>query len=130
MADEMKKIEEEIRKLGEQFEAQTNKWLKYVDSESDKVVRFVKGNTKDFSDTISRERRKIELRSEIGERTRTLTKAYTRLGEAYYDSMKNGRNMDSMKDVIALIDSNRKLVELLQEKLDGLEKADQTESEN
>ena len=126
----MKNIEEEIRKLGEQFEAQTNKWLKYVDSESDKVVRFVKGNTKDFSDTISRERRKIELRSEIGERTRTLTKAYTRLGEAYYDSMKSGRNLDGMKDVIALIDSNRKFVKKKKKKLDGLEKADQTEAEN
>ncbi len=121
MADEMKNLEEELEKFRKHLEAEAEKWLKNVDGESDKVVRFVKENTKDLTDTIARERKKIELRSEIGERSRTLNKAYTRLGEAYYDSLQNRRSMDDMSDVIAIIDSNRKLVDLLNEQLAGLE---------
>lgn len=121
MADEMKKLENELKRFSNRMETEAGKWLNYVDTESDKVVRFIKDNTKDLSDTIAKERRKIELRSEIGERSRTLAKAYARLGEAYYESLQNRRSMDDMNDVVALIDSNRKVVDLLNDQLSGLE---------
>lgn len=121
MADEMKKLENELKRFSNRMEKEAGKWLNYVDTESDKVVRFIKDNTKDLSDTIAKERRKIELRSEIGERSRALVKAYARLGEAYYESLQNRRSMDDMKDVVALIDSNRKVVDLLNDQLSGLE---------
>lgn len=121
MADEMKKLENELKRFSNRMEKEAGKWLNYVDTESDKVVRFIKDNTKDLSDTIAKERRKIELRSEIGERSRALAKAYARLGEAYYESLQNRRSMDDIKDVVALIDSNRKVVDLLNDQLSGLE---------
>ena len=121
MADEMKKLEQELKKFGSRFEKSTNDWMKYVDSESDKVVKFVRDNTKDLSDTIARERKKIELRSQIGEHTRSLNKAYIRLGEAYYESLQSGRKMEDMNDVLTIIDSKRRLVELLNDQLSDLE---------
>ena len=121
MADEMKKLEQELKKFSTRFEKSTNDWMKYVDSESDKVVKFVRDNTKDLSDTIARERKKIELRSQIGEHTRSLNKSYIRLGEAYYESLKSGREMDDMSDVLTIIESKRRLVELLNEQLGDLE---------
>jgi cell shape-determining protein MreC len=121
MADEMKKVEETIRRYRKQIENSANDWLKYVDGESDKVADYVRRNTKEISDTFAKERKKIELRSEIGEHNRALTKAYTRLGEAYYESLKNNRSLDDMKDVIALIDSNKRLIGLLNDQLKAME---------
>ncbi len=115
MADEIKKIADDLMKEAED-------WVKYVDVQSDKVVKFVRDNTKDISGAIKKERRKIELRSEIGEHTRTLNKAYTRLGEAYYNSTAEHKAMEDVKDLMALIQSNRKLLDLLQQQLDTLEK--------
>jgi len=121
MADEMKKVEETIRRYRKQIENSANDWLKYVDGESDKVADYVRRNTKEITDTFAKERKKIELRSEIGEHNRALTKAYTRLGEAYYESLKNNRSLDDMKDVIALIDSNKRLIGLLNDQLKAME---------
>ena len=115
MADEFKKITDELKKEAED-------WVKYVDEQSDKVVKFVRENTKDISAAFQAERKKMELRSEIGDHTRTLNKAYMRLGEAYYNSTAEHKAMEDVKDLMALIQSNRKLVQLLQNQLNSLEK--------
>ncbi|MBQ9328154.1 MAG: hypothetical protein IJ225_06425 [Solobacterium sp.] len=114
MADEFNKMKEEMKKNAEE-------WVSYVDEQSDKVVKFVQDNTKDLTDRIKLERKKMELRSEIGEHQRALTKAYTRLGEAYYESLNTNRSMDDMKDVISLVETNRKLIGLLEGQLASLE---------
>ena len=114
MADEFKKITDELKKEAED-------WVKYVDDQSDKIVSFIRTNTKDVKKTVNRERKKMELRSQIGEHSRALTKAYTRLGEAYYNSVADHKPMEDVKDVMALVQTNRKLVELLQDQLNALE---------
>ena len=70
---------------------------------------------------MDKERKKVEIRAQIGHHERAVTKAYTRLGEAYFNNVENGASMDSAKDVLDLIKSNKKVVELLQEQLKSLE---------
>jgi 23S rRNA pseudoU1915 N3-methylase RlmH len=96
MADEMKKLEQELKKFSTRFEKSTNDWMKYVDSESDKVVKFVRDNTKDLSDTIARERKKIELRSQIGEHTRSLEEAKQTASETLSKLLKEGNELKKM----------------------------------
>jgi vacuolar-type H+-ATPase subunit E/Vma4 len=114
-------LEDEIRKIADDMRKEAEDWVKNVDEQSDKVVKFIRENTKELSAAIEKERKKMELRSEIGEHTRALTKAYTRLGEAYYDSIAQRRSIGDVNDLLSLINSNKKLVDLLQSQLDELE---------
>ena len=114
MEDQIKKITEDIRKEAEN-------WVSYVDQTSDSVVKAIRGNSKDLTDALKKERRKIELRSEIGDHSRALTKAYTRLGEAYYDAVSAHREIGDVSDIMSLISTNKKLVELLSQQLEELE---------
>jgi len=99
-----------------------NEWVKFVDEKSDQVVKLFNEGTKDFSGTVKKERKKMEIKSQIGEHTRALNKAYTRLGEAYYNSKTAGKSEPAnMQDVMDLIRSNRKVVELLNDQLEALE---------
>ncbi|MCH4266550.1 MAG: hypothetical protein LKF79_07900 [Solobacterium sp.] len=83
----------------------------------DKTAKFIDSSTKDLSGTMEKERRKMELRSQIGQHQRAVQKAYERIGEAYVA----GKNMTEMKDVIDLVNSNNKLISLLDEQLKALE---------
>ncbi len=96
--------------------------VKLFNDTVDKGVKIVNESTKDLTDSLKRERKKMEIRSQIGEHQRALTKAYTRLGEAYYASKTAGKAMENMEDVEGLIKSNKKVVELLTEQLEALEK--------
>ena len=48
------------------------------------------------------------------------TKAYEKLGRAYYESRSENKEMEEMKDTFELIRSKELLIRLLNEKLDGL----------
>lgn len=96
--------------------------VKFLNDTVDKGVKIVNESTKDITDSLKKERKKMEIRSQIGEHQRALTKAYTRLGEAYYASKSTGKAMENTEDVEGLIKSNRKVVELLSEQLEALEK--------
>jgi len=116
MADEITKLMNEIQK-------QADAWLKNVDVQSDKVVKFVNDSTKDFQTTMMNERKKVELRSEIGEHRRALNKAYTRLGEAYYEAqVSKTKQMSDVSDVVDIVSNNLRLIELLENQLKALEK--------
>lgn len=105
----------------DEFKKAAQDWAKYVDEQSDKIVKLLDESTKNLSGTVKKERKKLELRSQIGEHTRALNKAYTRLGEAYYNSVSEGKKMEEMQDVMDLVYSNRKVVELLNKELKMLE---------
>ena len=115
MADEITKLMNEIQK-------QADAWLKNVDVQSDKVVKFVNDSTKDFQGTLKSERKKMELRSEIGEHRRALNRAYTRLGEAYYEAnVSRTKEMSDVSDIMDIVTNNRRLIELLEGQLADLE---------
>ncbi len=115
MADELNRLKEQLRQ-------QAEAWIRNVDVQSDKVVSFVNDSTRDIRKTIEEERRKMELRSEIGEHRRALNKAYMRLGEAYYESRKNGVREFEDADLMDLIQNKRRLIELLEAQLSAIEK--------
>ena len=71
-------------------------------------------------DVADEQAAKLKLKAEIGQNERDITKAYTRLGEAYYEAKTNNAEMSDVNDVVDLIRSKKKLVELLKEKLDTL----------
>ena len=96
-------------------------WKKELNDFADKAAKAVQSGSKDFMSAMDRERKKVEIRAQIGHHERAVTKAYTRLGEAYFNNVENGASMDSAKDVLDLIKSNKKVVELLQEQLKSLE---------
>lgn len=68
------------------------------------------------------EKRKAEIRSEIGHNARELSKAYEKLGRQYFNHKENGIEIGGEKDTFELIRAKEKLIELLNEKLDQLEK--------
>ncbi|MBR4456930.1 MAG: hypothetical protein IKS32_12065 [Solobacterium sp.] len=93
------------------------------------ISDFVKDNTKDLSSSFVKERRKMELRSEIGEHTRTIDKAYAKLGEKYYSMLETNGDKKELEDVLEVIRSNRKLVDMLTAQLNELEKEDEPAAE-
>ena len=115
---------DEFEKIKKQLVDQADAWVRNVDEQSDKVVKFVNDSTRDIQKAIQSERRKMELRSEIGEHTRALNKAYARLGEACYEAQESGRkDLAESADLFDLIRNKRRLIELLQEQLETLEAA-------
>lgn len=115
-------MDDQIKKIGDDMKKEAEEWVKYVDEQSDKVVKFVRKATNDLSKAFERETKKMELRSEIGEHQRSLTKAYTKLGEAYYDAENNHTAMGDVSETMTLITSNRRLIDMLKSQLDDLEK--------
>jgi predicted ATPase len=115
---------DEIEKLKKQLQDQADAWVRNVDEQSDKVVKFVNDSTRDLQKLVQAERRKLELRSEIGEHTRALNKAYVRLGEACFEAQESGKkDLGDNADLFDLIRNKRRLIELLQEQLETLEAA-------
>ncbi len=94
---------------------------KYISEVSDKVAEFVTEGAKAIKNTTDTQTQKIRIRSEIGQNQRDITKAYARLGEAYYNAKENGAEMSNVNDILELIRSKKKLISLLQEKLDTLQ---------
>lgn len=99
-----------------------NDFNAFVDSMSRTLNRHVK-NVKDMVDLNAQ---KMKLKSEIGQNERDIAKTYARLGEAYYNAKSSGGEMGNVDDLMKLIDAKKKLISLLNEKLELL---DQKEAE-
>ena len=95
------------------FEKQLNEF-------TDKIAKVVTDGVKIAKDVADEQAAKLKLKAEIGQNERDITKAYTRLGEAYYEAKTHNAEMSDVNDVVDLIRSKKKLVELLKEKLDTM----------
>ena len=98
-----------------------------ISSLIEKGTETLNKTTKTITDQLAKERKKLEIKSQIGQHERQLSKAYERLGKAYFDQMESGSAMENVDDVTALIRSNRKVVELLNEQLKQFEDKETTE---
>lgn len=74
---------------------------------------------------LDTEKRKAEIKSEIGHNARELSKCYEKLGRQYFLNKEQGLEIGGEKDTFELIRSKEKLIELLNEKLDSLEEESQ-----
>ena len=98
-----------------------------ISSLIEKGTETLNKTTKTITDQLAKERKKLEIKSQIGQHERQLSRAYERLGKAYFDQMESGAAMENVDDVTALIRSNRKVVKLLNEQLKQFEDKETTE---
>ncbi len=87
---------------------------------ADKAVKTAKETGNSVLNMLEAEKKKAEIRSEIGHTSRELAKQYEKLGRMYYNSREFGSAAEGEKDLLDLIRANEKCVELLNEKLDQL----------
>lgn len=99
----------------------TDDFAKFLNDTGTQFAKIVTDASSSFTEGAKKAKQKLELKSQIGDHTRALNKAYARLGEAYYDAYTSHREVQDMDDVLALIKSNRKVIELLNEKLSSIE---------
>lgn len=95
---------------------------KKVNDMVDDLMKKVNDVAKEVVTRFDSEKEKAQIRSEIGHNSRDLTKAYEKLGRAYYESVSKGEPMEDMKDTMEMVRSKEMLVKLLNEKLDGLDR--------
>ena len=95
---------------------------KKVNDMVDDLMKKVNDVAKEVVTRFDSEKEKAQSRSEIGHNSRDLTKAYEKLGRAYYESVSKGEPMEDMKDTMEMIRSKELLVKLLNEKLDNLDR--------
>lgn len=95
---------------------------KKVNDMVDALMKKVNDVAKEVVTRFDSEKEKAQIRSEIGHNSRDLTKAYEKLGRAYYESVSKGEPMEDMKDTMEMIRSKELLVKLLNEKLDNLDR--------
>ena len=95
---------------------------KKVNDMVDDLMKKVNDVAKEVVTRFDSEKEKAQIRSEIGHNSRDLTKAYEKLGRAYYESVSKGEPMEDMKDTMEMIRSKDLLVKLLNEKLDNLDR--------
>ena len=76
---------------------------------------------------IDLETEKNRIRSEIGHNSRELSKAYEKLGREFYLARAAGKDFKDNNQTFELIHAKEKLISLLNEKLDLLEKENGTE---
>ena len=103
-------------------ENRNNDFEKKVNDMVDDLMKKVNDVAKEVVEKIDSEKEKAQIRSEIGHNSRDLTKAYEKLGRAYYESVSKGEPMEDMKDTMEMIRSKELLVKLLNEKLDNLDR--------
>ena len=95
---------------------------KKVNDMVDDLMKKVNDVAKEVVTRFDSEKEKAQIKSEIGHNSRDLTKAYEKLGRAYYESVSKGEPMEDMKDTMEMIRSKELLVKLLNEKLDNLDR--------
>ncbi len=68
------------------------------------------------------EKQKAEIRSEIGHNSREVSRLYEQLGRDYFTAKEKGTEIEKEAETFDHIRSKEKLIELLNEKLDGFDK--------
>ncbi len=101
--------------MADDFNAKLNDFV-------DKASKAIQDGSRKALDRLDLEKQKSEIRAEIGHNSRDLTKAYEKLGRAYYAFKENGSFPEGTDGTLDLIRSKEKVLQLLHEKLTALEK--------
>ena len=88
----------------------------------DKAAKTLEEGGRSLLGRLEIEKQKAEIRAEIGHNSRDLTKAYEKLGRAYFDAKEKGTAVEGEAGILDLIRSKEKVLQLLPEKLNVLEK--------
>ncbi len=101
--------------MSEDFNSKVNEFV-------DKAAKSIEEGGKSLLSRLEIEKKKAEIRSEIGHNSRELSKAYERLGREFFMAKEAGRAYSDENDLFDRIRSKERTIELLNEKLDTLEK--------
>ena len=101
--------------MADEFEEKLNSFI-------ERSTAAAKSGADKLIGRLDAEKKKAEIRSEIGHNARDLSKAYEKLGRDYYNSVVMKTSMSDSSSTMDLIRSKEKLIELLNEKLDSLDK--------
>ncbi len=100
--------------MSEDFNTKVNEFV-------DKASRTIEEGSKTLLSKIDYEKRKAEIRSEIGHTSRDLTKAYEKLGREFYEAKTAGKEFEDVFNTFELIRSKEKVLDLLHDKLTQIE---------
>ena len=101
--------------------SEMEKYVEMFTKVFNKSVEAFEAGTKELSVRLQKEKKKVELKSQIGQHERQMAKAYERMGEAYFKHLEEGVEMEPMDDILDLLRSNKKVIALLQEQPNELE---------
>ena len=120
-----KKIEEVIDKLTAIMEEGSKSVAETLQTSGKSFADTMEETGKKVVGTLESEKKKAEIRSEIGHTDRELTKAYEKLGREYYAAKTAGHDLAKDNETFDLIKTKEKLIELLGQELDRMEKETQ-----
>ncbi len=70
---------------------------------------------------LNRQRRKMELRSQIGNHQKYISRTYEKLGELYYRHAADGADMTGASELMDILRSNLSVVDELTHQLNALD---------
>lgn len=100
--------------MSEDFNKKVNEFV-------EKASKTIEAGSKTLLERLDTEKRKAQLRSEIGHTSRDLTKAYEKLGREFYEAKIAGKAFEDTASTFELIKSKEKVLELLHDKLTQIE---------
>ncbi|MCI5774226.1 MAG: hypothetical protein MR210_06685 [Erysipelotrichaceae bacterium] len=93
---------------------------KQLEELMNKTAKAVNESVNYVANKVDVEKNKLDIKSQIGYHQRTLRNAYTRLGEAYFQSLEANEAMVNNEDLLEVIKTNKKVIYLLEEQLKNL----------
>lgn len=104
--------------MSENFNTKVNEFI-------DKASKTIEEGSKTLLSRLDFEKKKAEIRSEIGHTSRDLTKAYEKLGREFYEAKISNKEFTDSSSTFELIKSKEKVLELLHDKLNQIESQNQ-----
>jgi hypothetical protein len=103
------------------FKKTTQDFTKLVSDAAVKVGEAVNTGVKNVSEYAKLQKKKMEIKAQIGEHNKALAKNYEVLGKAYFEAVEKGEALTDKEDIIRLIRSDRSLVSQLEAQLKDLD---------
>lgn len=101
--------------MSENFNTKVNEFI-------DKASKTIEEGSRTLLSRLDFEKKKAEIRSEIGHTSRDLTKAYEKLGREFYEAKISNKEFTDSSSTFELIKSKEKVLKLLHDKLSQIEK--------
>ena len=99
-----------------------NEFTKKIAELYNSASAVIEAETKKLLGRIDLESQKTKIRSEIGHNSRELSRTYEKLGREFFQAKNAGKEFKDSNQTFELIQAKEKLISLLHEKLDLLEK--------
>lgn len=86
----------------------------------DKTAKVVNESVNYVGNKVSVEKNKLDIKNQINQHEKNVQRAYERLGKAYYNSIQNHDDVIGQDDLIEMINTNKKVIELLNNQLNNM----------